>query len=95
MSFEWDEAKNEANWNKHGISFEEAVAIFNGIIFTRIDDPEDYREIREISIGTIQGLVVIVVIHADRNNVTRIISARRANANERKLFYEHLQKEIG
>jgi uncharacterized DUF497 family protein len=30
MEFEWDEAKNEANWRKHGISFGEAALIFDG-----------------------------------------------------------------
>lgn len=94
MSFEWDEAKNEINKEKHGISFEEAIEIFDGFIYTRIDDREDYGEIREISIGAIQGFVMIVVVHTDRNNVTRIISARRADTIERKMYYEHLQEEI-
>lgn len=94
MRFEWDEAKNEANREKHGVSFEEAAGIFDGIVFTRIDDREAYGEVREISIGEIGDFVVIVVIHTDRNNVTRIISARTADSQERKTYYEHVKEEI-
>ncbi|BAZ16405.1 hypothetical protein NIES4071_82810 [Calothrix sp. NIES-4071] len=46
MQFEWDENKNTQNLKKHGISFEEAREIFDGIIFTSIDDRFDYGEIR-------------------------------------------------
>ena len=58
MQFEWDENKNIQNRQKHGISFEEAQEIFDGIVFTSIDERFDYEEIREISIGAIQGKVL-------------------------------------
>jgi hypothetical protein len=95
MRFEWDEAKNKANREKHGISFEEAVVVFDGIVFTRVDDREGYGEVREISIGEIGNFVVVVVVHTDRGNVTRIISARLADDRERKRYYDHLAEEIG
>ena len=59
MQFEWDENKNAQNLKKHGISFEEAQEIFDGIVFTAIDERFDYGEIREISIGAIQGVVIV------------------------------------
>ncbi|WNZ26120.1 BrnT family toxin [Leptolyngbya sp. NK1-12] len=93
MFFEWDEHKNRQNLKKHGISFEEAQAIFDGIVFTRFDDRFDYGEVREISIGAIQGVVIIVVIHTERNDVIRIISARLATRKERKDYYDYLTRE--
>ena len=58
MEFEWD----EHNQKKHGLSFEEAQEIFQGIVFTSIDERFDYdEEIREITIGAIQGIIVVTV----------------------------------
>ncbi|NEO52386.1 MAG: BrnT family toxin [Okeania sp. SIO3B5] len=76
--FEWDENKKQQNIRKHGISFEEATEIFYGIVFTIIDERYNYGEIREISIGAIQGLIIITVVHTERNGNIRIISARKA-----------------
>lgn len=92
MLFEWDENKNKANQKKHGISFEEAALIFKGDALTRIDDREDYGEEREVSIGLIGANVVAVVVHTNRQNVIRIISARLANRAERKVYDDYYQK---
>ena len=72
MKFEWDENKNQQNCQKHGISFEEAKEIFSGIVFTSVDQRLDYDEIREVSIGTIQGFVIVTVAHTERNGKTRL-----------------------
>ncbi|MCC5665852.1 BrnT family toxin [Nostoc sp. CHAB 5784] len=90
MEFEWDKNKNQQNIQKHGISFEEATEIFDGVVFTSIDERYDYEEIREISIGSIQGVVVITVAHTDRNGKIRLISARKATPKERRTYYEYL-----
>ncbi|WP_375497327.1 BrnT family toxin [uncultured Nostoc sp.] len=90
MKFEWDKNKNQQNIQKHGISFEEATEIFNGVVFTSIDERYDYEEIREISIGSIQGIVIITVAHTDRNGKIRLISARKATPKERRTYYEYL-----
>ena len=87
MIFEWDEAKNQQNIRKHGISFETAKRVFEGPILTVEDTRFDYGEIRHISIGQIEALLIIVVVHTDRaNNATRIISARKANKAERNRY---------
>ncbi|MBM3241738.1 BrnT family toxin [Candidatus Poribacteria bacterium] len=78
MEFEWDENKNRENIKKHGISFEEATTIFERPVWTRINDRYNYGEIREVSIGDIGNFVIVVVAHTERNNKTRIISARKA-----------------
>jgi hypothetical protein len=92
--FEWDEAKNRLNRQKHGISFQEAVTIFEGPVLS-LEDAGVHGEIREQSFGLLGGIVVICVIHTDRGGVTRIISARKATRNERKLFDAYLKKAVG
>lgn len=93
MEFSWDQQKNQVNFKKHGIRFEEAGLIFQGVHFTRVD-PRDYydehgqAEIREITIGTLGGGVVLVVCHTNRNSQTRIISARKATSKERRKYDE-------
>jgi uncharacterized protein len=80
--------------SKHGISFEEAVGIFDGPVLTNFDE-RDYGEIREVSFGVLGELVVIAVVHTDRDDITRIISARKANKTERKLYYDHIAATLG
>lgn len=91
MNFEWDETKNQSNIEKHGISFEQASAIFDGFTIQAIDDRHDYGEVREISIGMIEAIAVIVVVHTDRNGVCRIISARQADREERRRYEQEVQ----
>jgi uncharacterized protein len=92
--FEWDDDKNRANRRKHGISFEEAATIFDGPVLS-LEDASDPSEIRERSYGLIGGLVVACVIHTDRDDTIRIISARKATPNERKLFNAYLKRAAG
>ncbi len=94
MRFEWDALKNEANIAKHGIGFDRAKAVFDNPILTTIDDRFDYRELRQNSIGIIGAVVVLVVIHTDRDGVCRIISARPATKTERRMYDTALQKGI-
>jgi uncharacterized protein len=93
MKFEWDPAKNALNFEKHGILFEEARLIFDGPVLTGPDSRRDYGEERKISIGSIQQLIVVVVVHTDRDGSIRIISARLASRKERKLYHEHVGRE--
>ena len=90
MEFEWDDDKDSVNRKKHGIGFDEAKHIFDGPVLTRIDNREDYDEIREISMRTLSGYVVIVVVHTDRAGKTRIISARKSNRKERQVYYDSI-----
>ena len=87
LLFEWDEEKNKRNKRKHGISFELASRIFYDE--NRIEMPDDEHSLYEeryISIGMIDD--VMVVIHTDRQDKIRIISARFALRKERDLYYE-------
>ena len=89
MKFEWDENKNQSNFEKHGIYFEEAIEIFKGDCLTWFDNRKDYSEIREITIGEIKKNILIVIVHTDRFGNIRIISARKANQRERRKYYGH------
>ena len=89
FEFEWDPKKNQENIIRRGISFERAKTIFDGIVYTEIDDRYDYEEVREKSIGLMEGVVVVVVIHTDRNGKMRIISARKADQQERRDYYAY------
>ena len=90
MQFEWDENKNQLNQQKHGISFEEAKEIFYDTVFTSIIEKIDYGEIREVSIGAIQK--VLIVVHTDRSGKVRIISARKATPKERRKYNDYLSE---
>lgn len=90
MKFEWDEAKNASNIEKHGVRFEDAQAIFDGPVLTFEDTRHDYGEPRLNSIGSAGGVVILTVTHTDRQGVTRIISARPASRTERKRYDEEV-----
>lgn len=94
MKFEWDETKNQQNIAKHGVWFEDACRIFDGFTVDAVDDRADYGEERVISIGLLDGIAILTVIHTDRNNVCRIISARPANRKERKRYDEAIQEAL-
>jgi uncharacterized protein len=89
--FEWDEDKNLLNKRKHGLSFEEAATIFEGPVLS-LEDEGDHDDVRERSYGLIGGVLVACVIHTDRGGITRIISARKATANERKHFNAYFKR---
>jgi len=85
--FEWDEGKNEANRRKHRLDFETAREIFSGPILTWLDSRHDYGETRSGAIGRTDGMTLVVVF-TDRRGNARIISARKANRHERKIYEE-------
>lgn len=87
MEFEWDERKRHANIEKHGIDFVDAAMMLAENPLMAQDNRHDYGEIRCHAMGTYENIVLHVTFTL-RGNVFRIISARRANARERKL-YEH------
>jgi uncharacterized DUF497 family protein len=88
--FEWDESKNRRNVEKHDVGFDIASGIFEGPVLTFSDARNDYGETRRISIGRI-GDAMLVVVHTDRGKATRLISARRANRKERRLYEQAVQ----
>jgi uncharacterized protein len=87
MRFEWDNAKNKSNTEKHGITFEEATAAFRDRNSIRLFNRNVNGEIRQHVIGKISELIMALVVYTDRNSNIRIISARRANRQEKEQYY--------
>lgn len=90
--YEWDEAKNAANIAKHGISFDLARRIFDGPVLTLRDTRQDYGEICEISIGQVEAVAILVVVHTQRDSRRRLISARPASERERTRYAQALHQ---
>lgn len=84
--FEWDPAKAAANVKKHGVSFEEAQTVFEDeeALFMADPDHSDDEE-RFVLLGLSSALRVLVVVHCERErgSVIRLISARKADRQER------------
>ena len=85
VQFEWDPKKAKRNVNKHGVSFEEGVTVFYDPLSATFDDPDhSVDEHRYITIGLSSRDRLLVVAHAERGEILRIINARFATAHERK-----------
>ena len=91
MGLEWDARKNAANLSKHGLGFEEASEIFDGPFFQLHDNRREYGEVRWRAYGVCQGRV-LAVIFTWRGENRRIISARKANNEERRAYEILLQR---
>ncbi len=87
LAFEWDQAKAKTNLEKHGVSFLTAAAIFSNERLERIDDREDYGEIRWIALGRV-GIDVFRVVFTWRSaSLIRIVSAQKASKDEQEIYY--------
>jgi uncharacterized DUF497 family protein len=78
---------NGYNIRKHGITFEEASTIFGDPLSRTIPDPyHSIGEDRFVTIGSSAKGRIFVVVHTDRQDVIRIISARKPTKNERSQY---------
>ncbi|WP_298955704.1 BrnT family toxin [uncultured Methylobacterium sp.] len=89
MDFDWDPVKSAKNLAERGFGFDYAALVFLGPVLSRVDDRTDYGEVRVNVIGDIEG-VVYHVTFTDRDEIRWIISARRANKKERRLWLASL-----
>ena len=89
MKFEWDEAKANSNLKKHGVAFNVAVRVFRDIRRVEEQDVGDYgNEVRWKTVGLVDTQE-IVVVYTELEDRLRIISARRAETNERKGCWQN------
>ncbi|MDR1257121.1 MAG: BrnT family toxin [Spirochaetaceae bacterium] len=87
LRFVWDETKNKENLKKHGIDFNTAIFVFNDPNHIKIyDEAHSIDEERWNIIGMINDVVLFVVETEMTDNLIRIISARKANKNERETY---------
>ena len=94
MELTWDEAKRGINLAKHKLDLADAEAVFRGAVFTFVDDRFDYREQRFITMGVLRNTVVVVA-HTEQGDRIRVISMRKATANEQKLYFRGFTDGLG
>lgn len=90
MLFEWDENKEKINISKHGLDFSTAALVFRDQNRLEWFDElhSDYED-RYITIGEINGIaVVLMVVYTERGDAIRLISARKATKQERRMYYD-------
>lgn len=91
LTFEWDDRKAKANLAKHAVSFEEAATVFGDPLSLTIPDPaHSAAENRFVILGLSHRQRLLVVIHVERGDTIRIVSARRATRTERRHYEENL-----
>jgi uncharacterized DUF497 family protein len=89
MIFEWDPDKAAANERKHGVTFLEAATVFGDPLAITFGDPDhSVNEQRYLTFGLSRLGRLLIVSHTDREDRTRIISARVMGRQEVKIYEE-------
>ena len=92
FNYEYDKRKSAANLKKHGVSFDEAITVFDDYNALVFDDPDHSEgEERFIIIGTSRVGKTLFVSHCYRaeGDTIRLISARKATKNEQKQYWSY------
>ena len=93
LLFEWDPNKAKENIETHGISFDEASTVFGDTLSLAIYDPlHSEEEDRFILIGNSHRNRLLVIVHTERAENIRIISAKKATKKERKQYEENAKR---
>jgi len=93
LLFEWDPSKAAENLGTHGVSFDEASTAFRDTLSLTIYDPmHSEEEDRYVLIGNSHKNRLLVVVHAERGDFIRLISARKATKQERKQYEENAKR---
>ncbi len=93
LLFEWDPKKARKNIEIHGVSFDEASTAFKDTLSLTIHDPlHSDDEDRFILIGDSYKNRLLVIVHTERGDKIRIISARKATKKERKQYEESAKR---
>lgn len=82
--FEWDSGKAASNLEKHGVSFFEAATVFADPVAVYLDDGSGTGVM--VVIGSSLRDRVLYVVHVERGERDRIISARLATGGEREVY---------
>jgi uncharacterized protein len=86
--FTYDESKREANIRHHGFDFVGSEAVFAGFTITREDQRDGYGECRLQTLGLWNGVVVFVV-HTPRFEADHVISIRKAEKHEERIYWKN------
>lgn len=85
MNFEWDSNKANRNVQKHGIDFADAVTVFDDFNAVTLNDPAHDEE-RFVTVGMDAYGRILVVVYTWRQDVIRLVSARKATKRECKQY---------
>lgn len=93
MQWEWDDAKNVTNIEKHGVSFEEALQVFTDPSGVEKEDlaHSTAKERRLWRTGRLKSGRIVTVVYALQGDKIRLISAQERRRERRE--YEQAQKE--
>lgn len=92
LIFEWDSGKALRNIEKHGVTFDEASTAFEDAMSLTIADPlHSEEEERFVLIGQSHRGRLLVVVHTERGDRIRLISARTATGKERRRYEEEVE----
>ena len=93
LLFEWDTDKAKKNIKVHGVSFDEASTVFKDTLSLTIYDPlHSKEEDRLILIRNSCKNRLLVIVHMERGDKIRIITARKAVKKERKQYEENAKR---
>lgn len=92
ISFEWDEVKDQRNFTKHGIHFRTAARVFLDPNKLIREEEEHPQELWYDILGRVEKILFVVCVFKE-NNTIRMISARLATKEEKKI-YEHDKDEF-
>jgi hypothetical protein len=87
MNFEWDPHKAEVNLERHGVSFAEAITVFENPAEVTVPAPDHSDgEQRCLSLGTTDAGRLVVVVYMERGTTIPIISTWESAARERRPY---------
>lgn len=89
MDYEWDSAKAQANLEKHGVDFADAVIALEDELALTLTDPDSVDEERLISLGMDAIGRLLVTVFTFRGDRIRIVSSRKASRSERRRYEEN------
>jgi uncharacterized DUF497 family protein len=94
LRFEWDPRKDATNRSKHGVSFEEASSVFSDPLGLLVDDPRhSVGEQRHVLLGSSKQHRLLAVMFTEREELIRVVSARKVTRRERKSYEEQQEQE--
>jgi len=89
MRYSYDPKKKASNLKKHGLDFDDARGVIESAQAVTFEDLRfDYGEVRYLTLGLLHGVVVIIAT-AETDKTIRIISMRKANKHEQKIYHEN------
>ena len=87
MEFEFDPVKARSNQRKHGVSFSHAEQALRDDMAVTVEDPDAFGEQRFVTLGVDALGRLLVVVHTQRGERTRVISARKASPGEMEQYH--------